>query len=79
MNKLNLIAVGDISLDTLNNRHPFQQVIGVFKKKDILFGNLETVLSNQGKEIQKAVSLHTSPDKVHYLAEVGFDIVNVAI
>ena len=76
--KVNLLAVGDINLVTLNNRHPFQEVSGVLKNKDILFGNLETVLSNSGKEVQKAFTLYTAPEKVAYLTDAGFDIVNVA-
>jgi len=39
---------------------------------------LKTVLSNQGKEVEKAVLLHASPDKVKYLKDAGFDILNVA-
>ena len=78
MNNLNLIAVGDISLHTLNNRRPFQHVAEVFKNKDILFGNLETVLSLRGKAAQKAVTLYTGPEKVAYLTDAGFDVLNVA-
>ncbi|PKP61716.1 poly-gamma-glutamate biosynthesis protein [Candidatus Atribacteria bacterium HGW-Atribacteria-1] len=78
MNTINLLAVGDISLKTRNNKLPFEKVKEIFKDKDILFGNLETVLSNQGRETEKAVSLYTSPDKVNYLKGVGFDILNIA-
>jgi len=78
MNTLKLLAVGDISLQTRNNKNPFAGVKEVFKNKDILFGNLETVLSNLGKEAEKAVVLHNSPDKVKYLVEAGFDVLNLA-
>jgi len=78
MDKVKLIAVGDISLQTRNNNHPFEKVKVVFKNKDILFGNLETVLSNGGKVAEKAVVLYTSPDKVEWLKDAGFDILNIA-
>jgi hypothetical protein len=76
--KIRLIAVGDISLQTKNSEHPFQKISQAFYGKDILFANLETVLSNQGKEAEKAVQLYTSPDKVKYLKETGFDVLNIA-
>lgn len=78
MNEIKLLAVGDIFLQTKNNKHPFEVVKEVFRDKDILFGNLETVLSNSGKEVEKAFSFHTSPDKVIYLKDAGFDILNIA-
>ena len=78
MDLLKLMAVGDIILQTRNNKHPFENVRGAFEAKDILFGNLETVLSNQGKEAEKAVLLHSPPEKVRWLKEAGFDILNIA-
>ena len=50
------MTVGDISLKTRNYKLPFKKVKEIFKDKDILFCNLETVLSNQGRETEKAVS-----------------------
>jgi poly-gamma-glutamate synthesis protein (capsule biosynthesis protein) len=78
MCEITLIAVGDISLQTMNDRHPFKAVETVLKHKDILFGNLETVLSNRGKVAEKAVVLNASPSRVSYLKEAGFDILNIA-
>lgn len=78
MSSLKLMAVGDITLQTKNNQHPFKYVMDTFRKKDILFGNLETVLSTTGKEKKKSVVLRSSPDSVSYLDEAGFDILNVA-
>lgn len=72
------MAVGDISLQTRNNRHPLESVKNVFESKDILFGNLETVLSNQGEKVEKACLLYSPPEKVRYLKDVDFDILNVA-
>lgn len=78
MNTIKLIAVGDIFLKTRNNKAPFSKVKETLKDKDILFGNLETVLSTEGREKEKAVPLHISPEKVKYLKEVDFDILNLA-
>ncbi|WP_440946608.1 CapA family protein [Methanosarcina sp. T3] len=78
MSSLMLMAVGDITLQTKNNQHPFKYVMDTFRKKDILFGNLETVLSTTGKEKKKSVVLRSSPESVTYLNAVGFDILNVA-
>lgn len=78
MTPVRLMAVGDISLQTRNNRHPFEGVKEVFNRKDILFGNLETVLSNQGEKRQKSVLLYSPPEKVRYPKEVGFDVLNIA-
>lgn len=73
-----LIAVGDISLQTRDRENPFREIRQALASKDILFGNLETVLSSHGKEAEKAVVLYASPDRVNYLKEVAFDILNVA-
>jgi len=73
------MAVGDIFLRTRNNKYLFENVKEIFKSKDILFGNLETVLSNKGKAIEKAVYLHSPPQQnVKYLKSVGFDVLNIA-
>jgi len=50
----------------------------ILKNKDILFGNLETVLSNRGKKAEKAVVLCSPPEKVSYLEDAGFDVLNTA-
>lgn len=78
MRPVTLIAVGDISLQTRDNKHPFENVLPVLENKDILFGNLETVLSESGEEAEKAVLLRTSPRDAGYLTDAGFDVLNIA-
>jgi len=78
MREAQLLAVGDIDLHTTRTRHPFGGLKDLLADKDILFGNLETVLSSKGKAVEKAVSLRASPDTVAYLTDAGFDVVNVA-
>lgn len=52
--------------------------MGIFQDKDALFGNLETVLANKGNEAQKTVNLHAPPERVKYLKDSSFDILNIA-
>jgi len=73
-----LLAVGDISLQTRNNRHPFEKVKQILASKDFLFGNLETVLSTQGEKAQKAVLIYSPPERVECLKDADFDIINIA-
>lgn len=75
---VSLIAVGDIFLKTKNvNDNPFRYIKS-FLNKDFIFGNLEVVLSNKGVRIQKRVVLKTDPNRVNYLINAGFNIVNIA-
>ncbi|GAF96443.1 unnamed protein product, partial [marine sediment metagenome] len=48
------------------------------RNKDILFGNLEAVLSSMGEAAQKAVLVHSSPKNVEHLKSTGFDVLNIA-
>jgi len=73
-----LKAVGDITLVTKSKTSPFEQVLEAFSDKDILFGNLETVLSNRGKRAQKSILLHNDPEKAKLLKDAGFDVLNLA-
>jgi poly-gamma-glutamate synthesis protein (capsule biosynthesis protein) len=75
---IRLKAVGDISLKTKFNSHPFSKIKEALNYKDILFGNLETVLSTQDIKIERAHPLYIDPGKVKYLKDAGFDILNVA-
>lgn len=72
------MATGDISLQTRKGKHPFENLKELLECKDILFGNLETVLSNQGGKARKAVLLNSPPESVKYLKDAGFDILNIA-
>ena len=78
MNSLKLLALGDIFLNTKDDSDPFYNIKDVFQNYDIIFGNLETVLSNRGTQVQKRVPLWANPDKIIYLKNAGFDIVNLA-
>jgi len=77
-NGIKLIAAGDIWLRTENNRHPFKDVQYVLDGKDILFGNLETTLSETGEPAEKHHVISISPDTARYLVDAGFDVLSVA-
>jgi hypothetical protein len=78
MPELRLLAVGDISLKTDENSNPFRGVMPVLQTGDILFGNLETVLTERTTKAQKSVSISSAPWKLKYLKEAGFDLLNLA-
>ena len=78
MQRVKLIPVGDISLRTRNNKYPFENIQETLKNKDILFGNLETVLSSKGKAAEKAVLRYSSPKNVEHLKSSGFNVLNIA-
>ncbi len=78
MKTINLRAVGDISLQTQGSIDPFEYVNSLFYGKDILFGNLETVISNKGHFTKKAVPISSEPESCKWLQNSGFDIVNLA-
>ncbi|AFV22747.1 poly-gamma-glutamate biosynthesis protein [Methanolobus psychrophilus R15] len=78
MNNIKLIAVGDIILNTKTDYHPFEKVMNVLETKDILFGNIETVLSVEGKKSKKSVILNSPPESVKYLIDADFDVLNIA-
>lgn len=73
-----LIAVGDIFLKTKFDEDPFKYIKTTFDQKDILFGNLEVVLSKKGKKADKFALIYTDPGKVKYLNNAKFDVLNIA-
>ncbi|MCK8517902.1 CapA family protein [Methanoculleus sp. 7T] len=73
-----LRAVGDVLLWTKNGKGPFDLVQHELRQKDLLFGNLETVLSESGTERRKRWVNTTPPEAGKYLKEAGFDILSVA-
>ena len=78
--KISLIAVGDVFLDTpKGDFNPFTQVLSELKGADLVFCNLETVLtSEQVPALQKSVSLRTDELNVKWLREANIEIVNLA-
>ncbi len=78
MSNLRIFALGDIFLHTKSGISPFDNIKVIFPKDAIIFGNLETVLSDRGNPIEKRVFLRVNPERINYLKDAGFNIVNIA-
>lgn len=79
MTSVRLRAVGDVLLWIRNGKRPFALVQHELTEKDLLFGNLETVLSESGTERKKRWVNTTPPEAGgNLLREAGFDILSVA-
>lgn len=95
MTPVSLVAVGDVSfgdngvcasfgVDSMLRKQPgldmFEHVKGLLRGQDIVFGNLETVLSDQELDPTKLRSKHMRgrPVYVKQLVDAGFNVLNVA-
>ena len=85
--KINLMAVGDIMLDrgvefmiqkegSSDFRFSFLKIKNYLGKADILFGNLESVVSDKGYKQGSIYSFRADPRAVEGLLYSGFDIVS---
>lgn len=83
-----LVFVGDIMLDRgveqnilryggKDYNFPFADLSKI-QRADILFGNLEGPVSDQGRDIGNLYSFRMSPEAVPALAKQGFDVLSVA-
>ena len=84
-----LFAVGDIMFDRgveLNIkkngngdfRFPFLRIADDLQKADILFGNLEGPVSNQGRNVGSIYSFRADPKVIEGLKYAGFDVLSLA-
>lgn len=84
-----IFAVGDIMFDRgvehMVNEHgdgdfkfPFLEIAHDLKKADILFGNLESVISDKGKKVGSIYSFRAEPEAINGLTYAGFDVLSVA-
>ncbi len=80
-----LMAVGDIMLDRgveYKAKHdfkfPFLRISSYLKRADILFGNLESVISDKGKKVGSIYSFRADPKAIEGLSYAGFDVISVA-
>jgi poly-gamma-glutamate synthesis protein (capsule biosynthesis protein) len=78
MTSVRLRAVGDILLWTREGKKPFARIEHELRQKDLLFGNLETVLSESGTEQRKRWVNTTQPEAARHLKDAGFDILSLA-
>jgi len=86
---IKLMFVGDIMLDRgveyqikkqeePDWRFPFLKSADFLKQADILFGNLESVISDKGKKVGSIYSFRAEPESIEGLTYAGFDVLSVA-
>jgi len=87
--EITMAFVGDIMLDrgvkSMIDRHgqgdfkfPFLKVADYLNQADIVFGNLESVISDKGTRVGSIYSFRADPKAVEGLVFAGFDVVSVA-
>ncbi|MFC1987290.1 CapA family protein [Chloroflexota bacterium] len=84
-NKLSIYAVGDTNPNRPNPEYLFELAFPALKQADILFGQLETPISEAGmpklNSYRAGINRHAhnvSPDKVSGLTYAGFDVMSFA-
>ncbi len=83
---LRLMAVGDIMLARSVGKRiagdyeaPFSEINPILHKADILFGNLESPISDRGSKLQgKKIAFRAKPEAVSSLTYAGFDVLSLA-
>ena len=84
---ITMIFVGDIMLNRgveyMIQQHndwkwPFLKIADELRKADILFGNLESVISDKGTKAGSIYSLRAEPETIEGLIFSGFDILSLA-
>jgi len=84
-----VILVGDIMLDRgveamIKNqgagdyKFPFLEIADYLTKADILFGNLESVISDKGTKLGSIYSFRAKPEAIEGLTFAGFDVLSIA-
>ncbi len=85
--KLTLLFVGDIMLDRYVAKYiqenndpvfPFRNVGDFLRDADITFGNLESVISDKGRNVGSIYSFRADPTVVEGLVWAGFDVLSLA-
>ena len=86
---IKIIAVGDIMLDRgveyMINKEaegdftfPFQEIKASFAGADLVFGNLESVISDKGYKVGSIYSFRAEPEALDGLIYAGFNVLNLA-
>jgi|SRR3989344_3974939 len=82
-----LLFVGDIMLSrsvgakmARDNDYlwPFRALVETLSSADVLFGNLESVISDKGQNVGSVYSFRADPRAIEGLQYAGFDVVSVA-
>ncbi len=84
-----ILFTGDIMLDRgvryMTEKHgnndytfPFAKISEVLNEGDVVFGNLESVISDQGWDVGGLYSFRALPEAMKGLSYAGFDVVSLA-
>lgn len=83
-----LMFVGDIMLDRgvehlvskygSSFKFPFLEIENTLSEADLLFGNLESVVTSKGHQMKETYPFRADPQAGSALAQVGFDVVSLA-
>lgn len=87
--QIKLVLVGDIMLDRgveymVKNEgqgdfsFPFLKIADEMKKADLVFGNLESQISDKGQNVGSIYSFRASPEAIEGLVFAGFDVLSPA-
>ncbi|MFH1643162.1 MAG: CapA family protein [Patescibacteria group bacterium] len=82
---ITLMFVGDVMLDRGVERKikndwtfPFLKIKETLDEADLLFGNLESVISDKGRNVGSIYSFRAKPESISGLIYAGFDIISLA-
>ncbi|MDI7275930.1 MAG: CapA family protein [Anaerolineae bacterium] len=77
---LRLIAVGDVALDSPREGNPLRGLAGILGSGAVVFGNLETVLSDRedATPAEKHYLFRAPASSAAFLAEAGISVVSLA-
>lgn len=71
-------SVGDKMKSVNDWRWPFLKIADYLKKADLLFGNLEGPISDNGNDVGAIYSFRANPMSIQGLKYAGFDVLSVA-
>lgn len=71
-------SVGEKMEQENNWPWPFLKIADYLKEADLLFGNLEGPISNQGRNVGSIYSFRANPRAIEGLLYAGFDVLSVA-
>jgi poly-gamma-glutamate synthesis protein (capsule biosynthesis protein) len=71
-------SVGDKMAKLDNWKWPFEKIGEYLRSADITFGNLESVISDEGRNVGSIYSFRADPRAIEALKYAGFDVLSVA-
>ena len=57
---------------------PFRNIATTLQKADLVFGNLESIISDRGEKVGSIYSFRAKPESIKGLAFAGFDVLSIA-